>query len=67
MLRELEIVPLRCENGQLIIGAPDAIPERVLEALGQYTSLTIRAALITRSNYEAIRARCLPELRAAGD
>lgn len=67
VLRELEIVPLRSENGQLIIGAPDAIPERVLEALAQYTTLTIRVALITRSNYEAIRSRYLPELRAAGD
>jgi len=60
-------VPLRCDHGQLIIGTPEAIPERVLEALDQYTKLAIRPALITRSNYEAIRARCLPELRDAGD
>jgi adsorption protein B len=67
VLRELEIVPLRCDNGQLVIGAPEAIPERVLQALAQYTTLAVRVALITRSNYETLRARCLPEHSAAGD
>jgi bacteriophage N4 adsorption protein B len=55
VVKHMSVVPLRFEGGTLILGSPEPIEERAHQALVQYISLPVRVALLTRSNFEAIR------------
>jgi bacteriophage N4 adsorption protein B len=55
----LEVVPIRIDGPELVVAAPEAVDEAAQRDISRYTSLPVRVVLMTRSNFEAIRARCL--------
>ncbi|MFN0100912.1 MAG: glycosyl transferase family protein [Bryobacteraceae bacterium] len=65
VVRELAVVPIRRQAGELLLAAPDLPPEEAQRTLQEYTRMPVRYALVTRSNYEELRRAVLPDEGAA--
>jgi len=62
VVEHMNLVPLRHDGGAIVLGSPEPLDERAQQAIAQYLSIPIRVALLTRSNFEAIRSVCVPTL-----
>lgn len=54
VIRQHQVVPIRVEQGQLVLAGPEAPPEGLPLALRPYTRLTPRFELIPRSTFDQI-------------
>ena len=61
VVRALAVIPIRRQAGELVLAAPDLPPEEAQRSLQEYTRMPVRFALITRSNYDALRRSVLPD------
>jgi len=60
VVREMEVIPIRRQAGELLLAAAELPPEEAQRRLQEYTRMPVRFALITRSNYEELRRSILP-------
>ena len=65
VVRELSVIPIRRQAGELLLAAADLPPEEAQLRLQEYTRMPVRFALVTRSNYDELRRAVLPEEGAA--
>jgi adsorption protein B len=65
VVRELSIIPIRRESGELLLAAAELPPEAAQRTLQEYTRMPVRFALVTRSNYNELRRAVLPDEGAA--
>lgn len=65
VMREMEVVPIRREQGELVLAAAELPPEEAQRSLREYTRMPVRFALVTRSNYDELRRAILPDEGAA--
>jgi hypothetical protein len=65
VVRDLAVIPIRRQAGELLLAASDIPPEEVQRSLQEYTRMPVRFALVTRSNYDELRRAVLPDEGAA--
>jgi len=65
VVRELAVIPIRRQAGELLLAAADLPPEEAQRRLQEYTRMPVRFALVTRSNYDELRRAVLPDEGAA--
>ena len=61
VVRDLSVIPIRRQAGELVLAAAELPPESAQRAIQEYTRMPVRFALVTRSNYEELRRAILPD------
>ncbi len=61
VVRALAVIPIRRQAGELLLAAPELPPEEAQHTLREYTQMPVRFALVTRSNFDALRRALVPE------
>ena len=54
IVRQHQVVPIRVEQGQLVLAGPEAPPETLLLSLRPYTRLSVKFELVQRSTFDRI-------------
>lgn len=65
VVRELSVIPIRRQAGELLLAAAELPQEEAQRSLLEYTRMPVRFTLVTRSNYDELRRALLPDEGAA--